>query len=77
LHWPTGIAVASDGTLWVADHGNGAVRHLSSDGKSTTAPRLSGLHWPVVVAQHADDRFVVAGAALYDVHVPRACLMLL
>ncbi len=77
LRWPTGIAVASDGSSWVADHGHGAVRHLSPDGKSTTALRLSGLLWPTVAALCANDRVVVAGAALYDVHVPQACLILL
>lgn len=77
LRWPTGIAVATDGSLWVADHGNGAVRHLSVDGTSTTALRLSGLRWPTVVAARGDHNVVVAGATLYDAHLPEACLMIL
>lgn len=77
VRWPTGIAVATDGSLWIADHGNGAVRHVSSDGASSTALRLSGLRWPTSVAVRSDDRVVVAAAALYDVHVPQACLMVM
>ena len=36
LSWPRGIAVASDGTLYIADQFNGRVRGVGSDGIITT-----------------------------------------
>lgn len=77
LRWPTGIAAGADDSVWVADHGNGALRQITAAGESTTEHRLSGLRWPTVVAWRGDGRVVVAGAALYDAHMPEACLMIL
>jgi sugar lactone lactonase YvrE len=77
LRWPTGIATGADGSLWVADHGNGALRHITAGGESTTEHRLSGLRWPTAVALRNDGKVVMAGDALYDAHVPQACLMIL
>jgi sugar lactone lactonase YvrE len=77
LRWPTGIAAADDGSVWVADHGNGSVRHITAAGKSRTPLKLSGLRWPTVVAMHGTSRVVVAGVALADGHVPETYLMIL
>lgn len=77
LRWPTGVAAGPAGDAWVADHGNGALRHIGRRGESSTTFRLAGLRWPISVALGADGSPVVAGAAMYDVHVPEACLMVL
>jgi DNA-binding beta-propeller fold protein YncE len=77
LRWPTGIAAGPGGVVWVADHGNGALRRIGPAGESCTSLRLAGLRWPVSVALRTDGTPVVAGAALYDVHAPEACLMVL
>lgn len=77
LRWPTGVAIGPDGTMWVADHGNGALRRISPAGESQTTLRLAGMRWPVAVALGTDGMLVVAGAALDDVHTPEACLLIL
>jgi len=77
LRWPTGIAVEPDGSVWVADHGNGALRHITATGETTTRLRLTGLRWPVAVARSGDGSVAVAGSALDDVRVPEACVMVL
>lgn len=64
LRWPTGIAVDVVRSLWVADHGNGVVRHLSPTGDSTTQLRLSGLRWPTALALGDDGKLYVGGDAL-------------
>ena len=75
LRWPTGIAVGADGTVWIADHGNGTVRRIAAWGESHTMLRLSGLRWPVGVALRSDDTLVVTGTALSDPGRPEACLL--
>ena len=75
LRWPTGLALGGDGELWVADHGNGALRRIDRSGASTTPLRLSGRHWPVAVARAPDGAVIVAVAVLDDVHRPQACLI--
>lgn len=75
LCWPTGIAAGPGGVVWVADHGNGALRRIGPAGESSTSLRLAGLRWPVSVVLLTDGTLVVTGAALYDVHAPEACLM--
>jgi sugar lactone lactonase YvrE len=45
---PSGIAVAADGTLIVADAGNGAIRRVAADGSTTTL--ATGLQNPEGVA---------------------------
>jgi len=75
LRWPMGITVKPDGSVWVADHGNGALRHITATGETTTRLRLSGLCWPVAVARSGDGSVAVAGSALDDGRVPEACVM--
>ncbi|MGH9080644.1 MAG: hypothetical protein ACRDYE_11340 [Acidimicrobiales bacterium] len=75
LCWPTGIAAGPDGILWVADHGNGALRRIGPAGASSTGLRLAGLRWPISVALRTDGMPIVSGATLYDVHAPKACVM--
>jgi sugar lactone lactonase YvrE len=77
LRWPTGIAAATDGSLWVADHGNSAIRRIDRQGHITTHLRLSGRRWPTVVALGGDRAVLVAGAALEDVREPRAWVMII
>ena len=75
LCWPTGLAAGPAGIVWVADHGNGALRRIGPAGESSTSLRFAGLRWPVSVALRADGTLVVAGAARYDMHVPEACVL--
>jgi sugar lactone lactonase YvrE len=75
LRWPTGLALGGDGELWVADHGNGALRRFDHFGASTTPLRLPGRHWPVAVARAPDGAVIVAVAVLDDVRRPQACLI--
>ncbi len=78
LRWPTGIAVGSCGDVWVADHGNGAVRRIdTTTGASETALRLDGPRWPTSVARHADDSVVVAITEQFDVHTPQAIILVI
>jgi len=44
--WPTGVAVGHGGNLWIADHGNGAVRRIEQTGVSTTTLRLDDVPRP-------------------------------
>jgi sugar lactone lactonase YvrE len=78
LRWPSGISVGSRGGVWVADHGNGAVRRIdTTTGVSETALRLDGPRWPTSVARYADDTVVVASAELLDVHAPHAVILVI
>ncbi len=73
--WPSGIVVDAEGSLWVADRGNDAVRHITTG--ETTALRLSGLRWPAAVAMGDDGTLIVGGHALTDGHMSESCVMLL
>jgi streptogramin lyase len=75
LRWPTGLALGADGDLWVADHGNGALRRIDHSGASTTPLRLSGRRFPVAVASAPDGKVVAAAVVLDDVHRPQVCLI--
>ena len=77
LRWPTGIAVGTNGAVWIADHGNGALRCITAGGASETMIRLDGHRWPVAVALRSDGAPVVACAALFDVRSPEACIIAL
>ena len=77
LRWPSGVAVDVDATVWIADHGNSVVRHLSAAGESTTELRLSGLRWPTAVSLRPNGSLAVAGAALVDAQMSEACVMIL
>src|SRR5437899_6964592 len=55
---PSGLAVASDGTLMVADSGNDAIRKIAADGSVTTF--ASGFKNPVGVAIASDGTLFVA-----------------
>lgn len=75
LRWPTGLALGPDGDLWVADHGNGALRRIDHSGGSTTHLRLPGGRLPVAVASGPHGDMVVAIVMLDDVRRPQACLI--
>jgi hypothetical protein len=75
LRWPT-IAVGPDGTIWIADHGNGAIRRLGPNRESRSVYRFSGRTWPVSVAWHGNGTLVVSGIALYDLRRPEAWLLM-
>jgi sugar lactone lactonase YvrE len=77
LRWPTGIAVDGDGSLWVADHGNAAVRHLSTSGESVTELRLSGLRWPTVLSKGSRGAILLAAEAWTADRLPRTCIAVL
>jgi len=78
LRWPTGIAVGPRGDVWVADHGNGAVRRIDvGTGASETVLRLDGPRWPVSLAGRDDGSIAVAVAELPDVHAPRGTLLVI
>jgi sugar lactone lactonase YvrE len=78
LRWPTGIAVVTQGDVWVADHGNGAVRYINgATGTSETALRLDGPRWPTSVARRENGSVVVAVTELLDVHAPRAAVLVI
>jgi glucose/arabinose dehydrogenase len=76
LRWPTGIAVEPDGTIWIADHGNDAIRRLGSNRESRSVYRSSGRTWPVSVAWHGNGTLVVSGIALHDLRRPEAWLLM-
>ena len=66
---PSGVAVGSDGTLYVADTGNSAIRRISPD--RTVATIISpdaGLNGPVGIAVRSDDTLVIA-----DTYNDRIC----
>lgn len=75
LRWPTGIAVGADGAVWVADHGNGAVRRVAANGASHTLLRLTGLRWPLHLAFAGDGTLFLTATALNGSYRPEACLM--
>ena len=56
---PSHIAVDGDGTLFVADTGNNAIRRVTADGDVTTLVS-EGLRGPVGVTVAADGRLIVA-----------------
>lgn len=55
---PAGVAIAADGTIWVADTGNHALRRVSPDGMVTTLP--VDLWRPVAVAAGPEGSVYVA-----------------
>lgn len=70
LRGPNGIAVGTDGTLWVADRDNAAVRRIDSTGTTTTLARFSGRHWPSAVAVDGSGRVIVALEGLDRLYAP-------
>ncbi len=63
LSWPRGIAVASDGTLYIADQFNGRVRGVGSDGIITTIATVP--ENPTAVAVGPDGLVYIA-----QIHAP-------
>ncbi|MGC8514355.1 MAG: hypothetical protein ACP5P1_15180 [Acidimicrobiales bacterium] len=59
--------MGSQGDVWVADHGNSAVRRIDVvTGTSETVSRLDGPRWPVSLARRDDGSIAVT--ELPDVH---------
>ncbi|MGH9066111.1 MAG: hypothetical protein ACRD0J_01095 [Acidimicrobiales bacterium] len=76
LHWPGGVAAAGDGSLWVADFGNGSLRHVSSRGETTTVFKIAGLGCPTSVAGLPDGAVALAGFSPSGAHSHTGCLMI-
>ncbi|MGH9171840.1 MAG: hypothetical protein ACRD0Z_13375 [Acidimicrobiales bacterium] len=74
LRWPTGIAAGAGG-VFVADHGNGVVRHVDTSGTSRTWLRLDGLRWPVSVALKSRGTLFVSGTTASGADGAAACLL--
>ena len=55
LNGPTALAIAADGTVYIADTGNGLVRHMAADGSLSTVagstPGFGGDEGPAAEAQ--------------------------
>ncbi len=77
LWLPTGIAADSTGQIWVADHGNRAIRRIIEGGDSETLLTFTGRCWPVAVAPRSDGTILVAAACLHDIRHPMACVFAL
>jgi sugar lactone lactonase YvrE len=66
---PSGVAVGKDGTLYVADTGNNAVRRVSTEGVvSTIVAPDAGLNGPLAVAVRHDGSLIIA-----DTYNDRIC----
>jgi len=71
LNQPTGLSLAADGSLLIADRGSARIRHVAPDGTITTVaggggdtPALAAtLNFPTGVSATADGGFLVAEAA--------------
>jgi sugar lactone lactonase YvrE len=61
FRYPRGLALASDGSLYIADTGNGAIRRISSSGVVTTVN--SAFYEPVGIAVATDGSLYVTDAA--------------
>lgn len=76
LRWPGGVAVAADGSLWVADFGNGSLRHISATGETTTVLTIAGLGCPTAVAALPDGGVVLAGFSPSGLDSHTGCVMI-
>ena len=61
LRWPTSLALAGDGTLYITDAASNVVRRVSRDGTSMTFARDAGWR-PVALSLFPDGRVLVAEA---------------
>ncbi len=78
LRWPTGIVAGPRGDVWVADHGNSAVRRIDVvTATSYTVLRLDGPRWPMSVARFKDGSAVVTIAELPNAHAPQATILVI
>lgn len=75
LQWPTGIDVGADGSLWIADHGNGAVRRLDLSGECETVLRLSGRSWPTVLSVAESGSVLIAYTEIGPGNTPASAIM--
>jgi sugar lactone lactonase YvrE len=56
---PSGVTVAPDGRVLVADTGNGAIREIDAHGRVTTPPHYPALVRPTAIAAGADGEIYV------------------
>ena len=77
LRGPSGIAVAPDGTVWVADRDNCAVRRIASTGTMTTPLRLPARRWPSALAVGDDGSVIVAIDSLDEPFAPETLVLAL
>lgn len=69
---PTGLSVAPDGTLYVADSGNEAIRRVSPDGTTTTIGGEPG--WRPIATGVLDDARLLVAEIRWDPFAPTARL---
>ncbi|MGH9057382.1 MAG: SMP-30/gluconolactonase/LRE family protein [Acidimicrobiales bacterium] len=76
LHWPGGVAATADGSVWVADFGNGSLRHITAAGETATVFKIAGVGYPTAVATLPDGAVVVAGFSPSGLDSHTGCVMI-
>lgn len=72
FHWPTGLSVAADGTIYLADSGNETIRRITTAGLSATIDTDSG--WQPIATGVLDDDRVLVAETRWDPFAPTARL---
>lgn len=75
LRWPSGLGLGDDGWLWIADHGNGALRRLAWDGACSTRVRLPPRQWPVAVTSLSSGTALVLASSYDSLGRPEGLLL--